>query len=236
MPPPPVETKARVAVVEDDADLRDSTLDFLRALGYPAWGAEGGESFQRRLASDPVDVVVLDVELPGEDGFTIAGRLQGRADLGIVMVTGRCELDDRLTGLASGADTYLVKPVNLRELAANIDAVARRLMRPEGPPDGMHWHLDRTNWIWIGPNGASLKLTAKEFIFVRNLAEASGGTVTKGELSAELDGSAASQNFNRLDVLLSRLRKKGEQAFGQPIPIRAVTAVGYAMTARCSLV
>lgn len=134
MTPAALSAKPKVAVVEDDADLRDSTLDFLTALGYPVWGVGSGEALYQRLADDPVDVVVLDVELPGEDGFSIAGKLQGAADLAIVMVTGRGALDDRLTGLSSGADTYLVKPVNLRELAANIDAVARRLGCLAPPP------------------------------------------------------------------------------------------------------
>lgn len=233
---PDATSKPRIAVVEDDADLRDNTVEFLAELGYPAWGADCGEAFFRRLAEAPVDVVVLDVELPGADGFSIAERLHAAKDIGIVIVTARSDVDDRIAGLACGADTYLVKPVDLRELAANLDALARRFAR-RAPAAGakISWQLDVESWQWSAPNGSRLKLTAKEYLLVRALAEAGGATVAKARLSARLDSQAVPSSFNHIDVLLSRLRKKGEQAFGQPIPIRAITAIGYAMTVRCTL-
>ncbi|MFZ2853754.1 MAG: response regulator transcription factor [Rhodocyclaceae bacterium] len=233
---PGTTSKPRIAVVEDDADLRDNTVEFLAELGYPAWGADCGEDFFRRLAEAPVDVVVLDVELPDTDGFTIAERLHATQDIAIVMATARSDVDDRITGLACGADTYLVKPVDLRELVANLDALARRIAR-RAPVAGarISWRLDAENWQWSAPNGTSLKLTAKEYLLVRALTDAGGATVTKTQLSARLDSRATHSGFNRIDVLLSRLRKKGELAFGQQIPIKAITAIGYAMTAQCTL-
>lgn len=227
--------KPRVAVVEDDADLCANTVEFLAALGYPVWGAGSGEAFDRRRPSDPVEVVVLDVELPGEDGFAIAHRLQAAGDVAVVMVTARACLDDRVRGLASGADTYLTKPVDFRELAANIDAVARRLKRPAADTSAP-WRLDGEHWRWIAPDGAALELTAKEYLLVRCLAEAGGQVVSKAALAARLDGHSTHASFNRLDVLLSRLRKKGEPALQRRLPIRAVTAIGYALTVRCTLV
>lgn len=226
----------RIAVVEDDVDLCASTVDFLATLGYAVWGVGSGTGFYRRMAVEPVDVVVLDVELPGEDGFSIAGELRRRADVGVVMVTGRGELDDRLRGLSGGADAYMVKPANLRELAANIDAVARRLERFRRAESNPAWRLQRETWQWIAPDGAGFTLTAKEFLFVLSLVEAGGNTVTKAQLAARLDGQATSPNFNRLDVLLARLRKKGRQFLGCDLPIKAVTAIGFAVTARCLIV
>lgn len=230
--------RPRLAVVEDEPDQRDSMVEFLSLLGYPVWGVGSGEALYRRLPGEPVDVVVLDVGLPGEDGFRIARALRTLPGLGIVMLTARGSLDDRLMGLDSGADTYLVKPLDLRELAANIDAVARRLERgaaAKAPPEGA-WRLEQESWCWFAPDGACLKLTAKEYLFVRCLAETPGDTVVKSTLSAQLGSDAGSCSYNRLDVLLSRLRKKGEQAFGRPIPIRAVTAMGFALTAACLVI
>lgn len=229
-------SKPCIAVVEDDADLRNNTVEFLAELGYPVWGAECGEDFFRRLAEASADVVVLDVELPDTNGFTIAERLRATKDIAIVMVTARSDVADRITGLARGADTYLVKPVDLRELAANLDALARRIVRRAPVARAkISWRLDVENWQWTAPNGTSLKLTAKEYLLVRALTDAGGATVSKTQLSARLDSHVTHSGFNRIDVLLSRLRKKGEQTFGQPIPIKAITAVGYAMTARCTL-
>jgi two-component system, OmpR family, response regulator PhoP len=116
-------TKPRVAVVEDDDDLRDNMLYFLNAYGYPVWGAESGEALFRRLVADEVDVLVLDVGLPGEDGFAIARCAAQSRTMAVIILSGRDSQNDRQTGLNSGADLYLVKPVDLRELMASIDAV-----------------------------------------------------------------------------------------------------------------
>lgn len=238
MTPPPGKNLPRVAVVEDDKDQRDSIVDFLLLLGYRAWGVCRGEALYRRLLAEPVDVVVLDVGLPGEDGFSIARHLRTFSGVGVVMLTARGGLADRIAGLDSGADTYLVKPLDLRELAANIDAVARRLQA--GPAqrgeDEACWRLDRESWRWSAPDGASLKLTAKEYLFVRCLADAWGDTVSKAVLAAQLGGEASACNYNRLDVMLSRLRRKGEESFGRAVPIKAVTSLGFALTARCLLI
>lgn len=129
-------TQPRVAVVEDDDDLRNNMLYFLNAYGYPAWGAESGEALFRRLLTDEVDVLVLDVGLPGEDGFAIARRAAQLCTMAVIILSGRDTGNDRLTGLNSGADLYLVKPVDLRAIMAGIDTVwqklAQRLAGQEG--------------------------------------------------------------------------------------------------------
>ncbi|MDP2852107.1 MAG: response regulator transcription factor [Gallionella sp.] len=124
------EMLARIAVVEDDADLLDTMLEYLKIQGYPAWGVRNAEDFYRRFAADVVDVVVLDIGLPGEDGISVARHLRDLPDLTIIIVSARDALDDRLVGLKAGADRYLVKPVNLIELVANIEAVGRRPAHP----------------------------------------------------------------------------------------------------------
>jgi DNA-binding response OmpR family regulator len=143
--------KARVAVIEDDVDLCDSTVDFLDAKGYHVWGVNTGVEFFRRMLGEPVDVVILDVGLGKESGLDIASTLHASSNMAIIMVTALGQLEDRIVGLASGADTYLVKPVNFLELVANIEAVFRRLQHSI-PQEGVRpWLLDTQKWLWLPP-------------------------------------------------------------------------------------
>lgn len=232
--------RPRLAMVEDEGDFLESALDFLRLAGYAVWGAGSGEEFERRFASDPVDVVVLDVGLPGESGFEIAQRISAeRAEVGIVIVSARSTVDDRLTGLGRGADSFLVKPVDFQELIAHIEAVWRRLgtaravrAREEG---GGAWALDRQNWVLSAPGGERMKLTSKEFALVRCLVAADGELVGKAAVAKALGGTSDEFDYHRIDVLLSRLRKKGQQATGAPLPIKTIQSYGYAFTAPCLL-
>lgn len=113
----------RVAVIEDDDDLRGNLIYFLNAYGYPAWGVGSGEAFFQRLPADEIDVLVLDVGLPGEDGFAIARRAAQFRTMAVIILSGRDSENDRRTGLDNGADLYLVKPVDLRAIRASIDEV-----------------------------------------------------------------------------------------------------------------
>ena len=232
--------KARVAVLEDDIDLCDSTVDFLDAKGYRVWGVSTGAEFFRRIPSEPVDVVILDVGLGKESGLDIASTLHASSNVAIIMVTALGQLEDRILGLTSGADTYLVKPVNFLELVANIEAVFRRLQHSK-PQEGIGpWLLDMQKWLWLPPPHAgdqrSLQLTAKEYQLVHSLAEAKGGYVSKSELSRTLNGHEHHLGFNRIDVLLSRLRKKCEASLGLPAPIKAIPGLGFVLTVDCRLV
>jgi two-component system response regulator PhoP len=224
----------QVALLEDDLDLSASTQEFLQAMGYGVWAEATVPAFWLRLQQQPVDVVVLDVGLPDADGRDVARQLAQSQRCGVVMVTGYGQLDERIEGLTSGADVYLVKPVDLRELAANIDAVARRRLVAAQTHTG-RWCLDTEGWRLTAPNGVSLTLTAKEFLLVSTLTKSAQSVVTKAQLSSLLDGNDSLLSFNRLDVLLSRLRKKCEQTTGAKLPVRAVTALGYMMTVVCEV-
>ncbi|MBI4756561.1 MAG: response regulator transcription factor [Betaproteobacteria bacterium] len=251
----------RIAVVEDDLDLRDNMTDFLEDSGFSVWGVGSATALYRQMLVKPVDVVILDIGLPGEDGFSIARHLSRMPDLALIIVSARIALDDRLTGLASGADLYLTKPVDLRELVANIHAVTRRRLSaapaaasaaassPAGAPpvaaanvpaapgtSGSSWCLDTNRWELISPEGKRLTLTAKEYHFLLPLAEAGGEMVSKATIAAKLgnpDNTAA--EYNRIDVLLARLRKKSLQAFGHALPVKTITAYGYALSVACRL-
>lgn len=233
----------RVAIVEDDADQRHSIEDYLADAGYAVWGADSAEAFYRRFLAEPADVVVLDVGLPGEDGLSVAALLRARPGVAVVMLSARDALQDRLAGLRAGADRYLVKPVNLVELAANIDAAASRLV-PESPATAAPpaqpgvaaaWSLALRDWVLASPQGRALPLTTHEFLFLRQLVHEQGRPVAKRELADELFGVRAANGADRLNLLVTRLRKKAAEALGEPLPVKTLHQIGYAFTARATV-
>lgn len=231
-------TLPRVAIVEDDPDLRDSIVEYLRADGYPVWGSVSAEAFYKRLALEGADVVVLDIGLPGEDGLSICQYLREHdRRIGIVFVTARGLRDDRLTGLEAGADAYLVKPVDMEELGLLLKRFGQRIaaVSEAAPAPAGTWRLGHHIWILSAPDGNVLKLTAREHQLLSLLIEAQGEIVAKRHLSEALFGSHVRLGEDRLEVMLSRLRKKGADALGQPLPIRTAHAEGYAFGAPASI-
>jgi DNA-binding response OmpR family regulator len=236
------QAKPRVAVVEDESDLRDNIVRFLDARGYPCWGAESAEVFYREVAVRSTDVVVLDLGLPGEDGLKVAEHLAAAHHYGIVIVSARGTLDDRLTGLSAGADAYLVKPVDLREIAASVDAVWRRFGEKRVTPAALsnhiapHWRLHRTHWTLSTPAGNTLPLTPTEYRFIRCLAESAGEPVAKEHLMIALGGAPDSYDYHRIESLVSRLRKKAQTVTGCDLPIKAIQSYGFVFSDSCELV
>jgi DNA-binding response OmpR family regulator len=234
--------QVRIALVEDDQDLRQSTEEFLTHAGYNVWGAGSAEAFYRRFAADPVDVVVLDIGLPGEDGLGVATLLKSNPHIAIIILSARDGLDDRLAGLRAGADRYLVKPVSLAELAANIDAVANRLTMPSARPTmelprpvldhtTTAWKLNLQNWLLTAPSGETLQLTTREFALLHRLIKVQGQAVPKKELADEIFGKRIANATARLNVLITRLRKKADAQIGAPLPVKTAHQIGYAFTA-----
>jgi len=237
----------RVAIVEDDSDQRHSIEEFLLDSGYSVWGADSAEAFYRRFMANPVDVVILDIGLPGEDGLAVAALLKGKADVAAIIVSARDSLDDRLMGLSAGADRYLVKPVNLLELAANIDAVASRLAlsgtaqhfgESGRQGENLHqgnWHLALQDWVLTSPQGKSVNLTTHQFALLHCLIKAQGQAVTKRDLTDQIFGPRAQNGNERLNLLVTRLRKKVTEVLDEPLPIKTLYQIGYAFTANASL-
>ncbi len=232
--------KPRIAVVEDETDLCDSIVDYLHANGYPAWGVVSAEAFFRQLLLNPVDVLVLDIGLPGESGLSVTQHVAQRADMAIIIVSGRDSVDDRLTGLNCGADRYLVKPVDLRELTANIEAVWRIIAPQEvgDPPaqvlpDSPPWQLDGDEWRLVDPDGGVIPLTSREYLFVRRLVADEGQVVSKDAIAETLEINTEANGLHRIDVLVARLRKKALEATGKVIPIKTVHNQGFIFIEKC---
>ena len=128
--------KARIVVVDDEFEIRDMLDDYLTKQGYDVALAADGEELRSMLEADIPDVVLLDINLPGEDGLSLARWLRERQEIGVIMVTAAGDVVDRIVGLEVGADDYIAKPFDLREVRARIRSVLRRLERNRGSTDG----------------------------------------------------------------------------------------------------
>lgn len=232
-------TKPSIAIVEDDIDQLNNLQEFLVDSGYDVWCAGSAEAFYKGFTERPANVVILDVGLPGEDGLSVASLLKSKPEVCVIIVSARDSLDDRLAGMRAGADRYLVKPVNLLELAANIDASALRLAAkieiqtgtPHLPVTEAPWVLAVKDWVLVSPMGKQLQLTTYEFMFLQQLMQTGGQPQSKRDLGNLLFGPRAQNSAERLNLLLTRLRKKAVEAFGEPLPVKTLHQIGYAFTA-----
>ncbi len=239
----------RVIIVEDDLDLREETELGLRALGIDVTGVADATALYRELINKKYDIVILDVGLPGEDGFSILKHLRNSVQIGIVMVTARGAVDDRVQGLNDGADAYMVKPVDLKELASVVNSLARRLQakmveRRRQPQPSVEvttaqslptWKLCKTHWTLVSPDNASIPLTPKEYAFLSRLVEKCGQPVPKAHIIHAFGGDLDDFDFHRVEVMISRLRRKGKAITGELLPIKALPGFGFSFTADCTL-
>jgi DNA-binding response OmpR family regulator len=216
----------RIAVVEDNEDFRDEVLFHLHHAGYEVTGLADGAALDRYLIDHACEVLVLDLGLSGEDGLAIARRLAGRPDLGIVMLTARGALDDRLAGINGGADAYLVKPVDFRELVTVVKGVARRLRLAIATRTA--WRVRTQCPELIAPDEQAIPLTEAEWRLLRALAESHGEAVCRDRLIHVLGHRRHVYDERRLEALVSRLRAK-LTAHGDAgsMLLRSVRCVGY---------
>lgn len=226
---------SRVTVIEDNHDLREEVVFHLRHAGHEAIGVADATSLDRSLAADPLpDVVVLDIGLPGEDGFSIATRLRrDHPAIGIVMLTARGLIDDKLHGLSLGADAYLVKPVDLRELVAVVVSVSRRLSPRAGYDGG--WQLDTTRREVVSPRGVQSALTNTEYLLMLQLAQAAPDVASRRALVEALGHDFLQFDERRIEAAISRLRKKLQDE-GEESPLRSARTQGYVFAAPIRIV
>jgi DNA-binding response OmpR family regulator len=240
----------KIVIVEDNIDLLQEMLFMLQHHGHSVRGATCGEEMDRHLAEEAADMVLLDVGLPGEDGFDIARRLHALNPApGVVMLTARASVNDRVLGMQCGADHYLVKPVDRRELLAVLDRVHVRLQRGErvtsasGPqtaaaetPDGAGWTLDAAQLRILSPRGGTAELSARERVVLEALALAQGQPVARSALLAALGRSESVRDQRALEVKISRLRKKLRDINAGEAPLRAEWGSGYVFAERCRVI
>lgn len=227
-----MDTRIRVIVVEDNRDLRESTVECLTLAGHDACGVGSCLEFYRALAADSsYAIAVVDVGLPDQCGYVLAEYIRNNTTMGIIMLTARAAIEDRVKGYGSGADLYMVKPVDCRELAAAISSLAVRLgnRAPEKgqTPAPEFWHLDKQSWRLVPPAGPAISLTAREMQFMESLAENGGKPVRRDALLAALSYRDDEYANRALDSLVRRLRRKIEESSSLPSPIKTIHAVGY---------
>jgi two-component system response regulator PhoP len=245
---PTVPDKLRVFLVEDTVDLREEIVFGLTSLGLDVSGFGDSAALYRALSVKDCDIVVIDIGLPGEDGFATAKHLRKNPSLGIVFLTARSSIDDRLLGLGLGADAYLIKPIDVRELAATLHALARRLsarvsaplrtvaavqpgVSPTSRPLANCWTLAPGDWALRNPQGAELTISEAERRFLKIMVTASGQVVEREKLIAEFAQDDDAYDPHRLDAVINRLRKRTELAGLGTLPLQSIRGTGYVFTA-----
>jgi two-component system, OmpR family, response regulator len=235
-----MEAREHILVVDDDPDICDLVCDYLTGEGYRVSTAHDGEAMRAVLERDAVALVILDLVLPGEDGLALARVLREHWDVGIIFLTGRSEIVDRIIGLEMGADDYLAKPFNLRELLARVRSVLRRVgsagsggdHAAEGPVKVRFagWQLDLAARELVSPAAAQVRLTTGEFdllvAFVRN----ANRVLSRDRLMVLARNREAGPLDRTIDVQVGRLRRKLEPDPDNPVLIKTVRGTGYIFT------
>ena len=228
---------SRIAVVEDDPEISRMMVSYMHEHGFEVSAARSGRDLDRVMSDSKIDCVILDVGLPGEDGLSICRRLRGKSSVPIIMVTGRGSDTDRIVGLELGADDYLPKPFNPRELLARVRAVMRRSVPTEAAPvetpqtllfEG--WRLDMARRQLSAPDGTPRSLTSGEFNVLALFCQHSRKVLSRDDLLEMLHGRAAAVFDRSIDVQISRLRRKIETNLKDPSFIKTVRYGGYFFT------
>ena len=223
------ECRGRILVVDDDEGLRELLVRYLSDNGYEAAGVADGQAMKRHLSSHPVDLLLLDVMLPGEDGLTLARELGSRGGPPIIMLSARGEEVDRIVGLEVGADDYLPKPFSHRELLARVAAVLRRRqpaaatgrIRRFGP-----FEVDLESHR-LTRNGEEVDISGAEFALLKVLLENPDRVLGRDALVELLKGYERAPFDRMVDVRVTRLRRKIEPDPAHPVYLRTVWGEGY---------
>ena len=225
----------RILIVDDDRDVRESMGEYLQGHGYEVTLAENGETMRKALAASVPDVVLLDLNLPGEDGLTLARWLREHHDLAIIMVTAAGEVVDRVVGLEVGADDYLAKPFDPRELRARLKSVLRRTgaaAKPAKAPPGRRIKvgkctLDLDTHQLLDAKGEELPLTSMEFDLLRVFAERPNQVLSRDQLLTHTRNREWEPFDRSIDIRIARLRKKIEADPEKPRVIKTIRGAGY---------
>ncbi|CBS85434.1 response regulator [Azospirillum lipoferum] len=229
-------------VVDDDREIRSLVAQFLTKHGFRVTGVRDGAEMMRTLDGARVDLIVLDLMLPGEDGLSLCRRLRATpqtAQTPVIMLTAMGEETDRIVGLEMGADDYLAKPFSPRELLARIKAVLRRVSAPPvaGAPAAAGtvlrfegWSLDLTKRELRSPDGVLVQLSAGEYDLLVAFVEHPQRVLTRDQLLDLARGRSAVPFDRSVDVQVSRLRRKIEPDPAEPTLIKTVRGGGYLFT------
>lgn len=225
-----------IVIVEDEPVTRAKLAAFFATEGYRVSEAADGEQMQAILRDKPADLLLLDINLPGIDGLSLTRSQRDRSDIAIILVTGRTDPIDRIVGLELGADDYVTKPVELRELLARVRSVLRRSQRTR-PEDFTirrfsDWTLDLTRRSLRGPDGKYVELTRAEFQLLALLTANPGTVLSRSRLTWQISHREWDVTDRTVDVLIRRLRRKIEAKPDHPQIIMTSHGEGYMLAAK----
>jgi len=239
-----VSSTVHLAVLDDEVEITRLLANYLQGHGYRVSQTHNGGALVRLMADDPPQLVLLDLGLPGEDGLAIARELRQRFRAGLVILTGRGDAVDKVVGLEVGADDYVTKPFDLRELLARIKAVLRRTLAAPAEPASTAaspryrfagWDLDTGSRRLVDAQGREVPLTAGEFDLLAVFATHPGRVLSRDFLLEQTRGREAAPFDRTIDVQIGRLRKKVEVDVDDPRIIKSVRGAGYILVAPVTL-
>ncbi len=227
--------KPTILVCDDERDLREMLQEYLEKRGFSVRLAGNSDELRSQIAELSPDLIILDINMPGEDGLTALRSLRTESDVPVVMLTAAGETIDRIVGLEMGADDYLGKPVDLRELEARIKAVLRRkgAEAPQKTADGAvvvkfgEFTLNLESTKMHGANGDEVPLTSMEFRLLKMFAENRSRVLNRDQILEQAHDRSWDPFDRSIDIRISRLRRKIEKNPQKPEIIRTVRGIGY---------
>ncbi|MDP6829656.1 MAG: response regulator transcription factor [Alphaproteobacteria bacterium] len=228
----------RILIVDDDPDMRLVLREHLEPEGFEVLDAGNGAEMRALIEREEVDLVILDLQLPDEDGLNLVKVLREKTDAGIVMLTGKGTSVDMVVGLEVGADDYVAKPFKARELLARIRSVLRRTKEVRSAKPGTGggiarfdgWRFESAFQRLTDPEGNDTVLTAGESRLLQTLIDNAGQTVSRETLHREALGYDMQSNSRNIDVLVGRLRRKLESDDARENLIKSIRGIGYEFT------
>jgi two-component system, OmpR family, torCAD operon response regulator TorR len=226
--------KQKILIVEDDSVTRSLLSAYFEKAEFSVLEASNGTEMWENLDGNQVDLVLLDVNLPGEDGFSLTKNLRYKSDIGIILVTARVEDIDRIVGLELGADDYVTKPFNERELLVRVKNLLRRTSKASLKNEGelsshtfCGWNLNMEQRRLVSPTGEPVHLTNGEFLLLSTFVCSPGRVFSRNQLLEAVSSREWMPNDRTIDVMVNRLRRKLEVNPKEPIILVTVHGVGY---------
>ena len=228
---------SHLLIVEDDPVASATLAAYLEREGYRVSCAPDGETMRRVFAKGDVDLILLDINLPDDDGFSLLREIRRQSEVGVIMVTGKGEEVDRIVALELGADDYVVKPFNMRELFARAKNLLRRtlalrkLRQDEPVIQFAGWTLNVPRRTLLSPSNEDVRLNQFEFELLLTLARNPGCVLSRDSLIDRVGGRDRAPNDRTIDVLVGRIRRKIEANPKDPRIVITVQGVGYVLAA-----
>ncbi|CAN5210476.1 response regulator [soil metagenome] len=232
--------KPHILLVDDERSIRDPLSAFLQKNGYRVTGAPDAETARRALGANAIDMLILDIMMPGEDGLSLCRHVREKGDMPIILLTARSEETDRIVGLEMGADDYVVKPFSPRELVARIKTILRRVGAGNGRDMATpatrafrfgDWSLNTDDWTLTGTDDVAIPLSTADYRLLLAFLERPRQVLTRDQLLDLTQGREANPFDRAIDNQISRLRRKIEADPKMPTLIKTVWGGGYMLSA-----